>query len=35
MIQFDSTLLLEEDYRDMIEISELYDLHEKFLDAIY
>lgn len=35
MIQFDSTLLLEEDYRDMIEISELYDLHENFLDAIY
>lgn len=35
MIQFDSTLLLEEDYRDMLEISELYDLHENFLDAIY
>lgn len=35
MIQFDSTLLLEEDYRDMIEISELYDLDENFLDAIY
>lgn len=34
MIQFDSSLLLE-DYRDKIEISEPYDLHENFLGAIY
>lgn len=35
MIQFDSSVPLEEDYRDMIEIAEPYDLHENFLDAIY